>query len=193
MKTLIIPLKIINQGPGKGDDSWLLILRLSRAIADPLVRTGCSVGFSSYLGRLATVCTNSFLRISPYCWFIFVAAHTVLWCFYPSIGLAFPISCSLLVLRGQSRSRSFEVKDSKFPSTCLLRSSHGIINLASNNISSIPRPSLATAPSTVVLVPNVDFVRNTFNLTPLPVFADFYSTIPLMTQRWTAHWPVCCF
>ena len=116
------------------------------------------------------------------CWFIFVAAHTVLWCFFPYIGLAFPISCSLLVMRGQSRSRSFEVKDSKFPSTCLLRSSHGILNLASNNISSIPRPSLATAPCTFVLVLNVDIVSNTFDLMPLPVFADFYSTIPYMTQ-----------
>ena len=65
--------------------------------------------------------------------FIFVAAHTVLCCCYPSIGLAFLITCSHLVYRGQSRSPSVWGGDSKFTSTCLLRRSRGIINLASNN------------------------------------------------------------
>ena len=131
----------------------MLILRLSQAVADPLVRAGCSVGFSSSLGCLATVCTNSFVRVSPCCWF-------TLW-----LPLSF---CAIDILLLASRSHfaalfwcysgirdppELEVRTRHSQALCLLRRSHSIINLASNNIgSSIPGPSLAPATSAVALV-----------------------------------------
>ena len=131
----------------------MLILRLSQAVADPLVRAGCSVGFSSSLGRLATVCTNSFVRVSPCCWF-------TLW-------LPLPF-CAVDILLLASRSQfaalfwcysgirdplQLEVRTRRLQAPCVLRRSPGIINLTSNNIgSSIPGPSLAPATSAVALV-----------------------------------------
>ena len=74
----------------------------------------------------------------------FVAASTVLCCWYPSIGLAFPIRCSLLVLHRQSRSPSVWSRDSTFASP--LSSSPqsryhqlGILRRCSGPVCSIPR------------------------------------------------------
>ena len=149
---------------------------MSQAVADPLVRAGCSVGFSSYLGRLATVCTNSFVRVSPCCWFtlwlplrfctvdiLLLASRSqfaaLFWCYS---GIQNPLPLEVRTLRSQA--------------LCLHRRSHGIINLASNNLGSwLPGPSLALLPPPLLW-------SNMFGPTPLSVVADFDSSIPLMTQ-----------
>ena len=113
---------------------WLYHRRLLTMDLERATIAGCSfyawarrslIHLSEQAARLASCRISAVLPLSartassesPMLLIHFVAASIVLCYWYPSIGLAFPIRCSLLVLLRHSRSPSAWGEDSTFAST----------------------------------------------------------------------------